>query len=57
MNAPLTATSTINVPEAMASCFARQKSSYHAAPEPSYEQRREDLLNLKRLVVENREAI
>jgi coniferyl-aldehyde dehydrogenase len=38
-------------------CFDRQRRAYFADPVPAYEQRREDLLALKRLVSENAEAI
>jgi len=38
-------------------CFERQRKSYLANPVPDYAQRRQDLLALKRLVSENREAI
>jgi len=38
-------------------CFDRQRKSYLANPVPDYAQRRQDLLALKRLVSENREAI
>ena len=38
-------------------CLKSQREAYLAAPVPTYEQRREDLLSLKRLINENREAI
>ena len=37
--------------------FELQRRQYLAAPVPSYEQRREDLLTLKRMISENAEAI
>ena len=37
--------------------FQQQRTSYLADPIPSYQQRREDLLNLKRMINENREEI
>jgi coniferyl-aldehyde dehydrogenase len=38
-------------------CFERQRRAYLADPVPDYDQRRQDLLALKRLVSENTEAI
>jgi coniferyl-aldehyde dehydrogenase len=37
--------------------FDVQRSQYLAAPNPSYQQRKEDLLSLKRMVTENMDAI
>jgi len=43
--------------ETLQACFRRQRVSYLADPVPGYEQRRQDLLALKRMVSENRAAI
>ena len=37
--------------------FELQRSEYLAAPNPDYQQRKQDLVNLKKLVSENMEAI
>ena len=37
--------------------FEKQRSSYLANPVPDYDQRKQDLLNLKRMINENRDAI
>ncbi|MEJ2530250.1 MAG: coniferyl aldehyde dehydrogenase [Halioglobus sp.] len=37
--------------------FDKQRSAYLANPNPGYRQRREDLVNLKRMINENRDAI
>ena len=37
--------------------FDVQRGQYLAAPHPSYQQRKEDLLNLKRMITENMDAI
>ena len=38
-------------------CFDRQREAYLAAPTPDFAQRKQDLLSLKRLINENRDAI
>ena len=37
--------------------FEAQREAYLAAPYPSYEERKQDLLALKRLISENRDAL
>ena len=37
--------------------YDKQRTAYLAAPVPSREERRQDLLSLKRMLMENREAI
>ncbi len=38
-------------------CLAQQRTAYFAAPNPTYAQRKQDLLSLKRLLSENHEAL
>ena len=38
-------------------CLQRQRKAYHADPNPDLAQRRQDLLALKSMLSENREAI
>ena len=41
----------------LTSCLRRQREAYHADPVPDLEQRKKDLLALKQMLAENREAI
>ncbi len=43
--------------EVLSAAFEAQRAAYLAAPYPSYEERKRDLLSLKRLVSENRDAL
>ncbi|MGD2008338.1 MAG: coniferyl aldehyde dehydrogenase [Cellvibrionales bacterium] len=43
--------------ELLSAAFEAQRTAYLAAPYPSYEERKRDLLSLKRLVSENRDAL
>ena len=45
------------ISEVLRSCFEKQRQSYLADPVPDYQQRKEDLLSLKRMLSENREDI
>jgi len=45
------------VSEVLMACFEKQRQSYLADPIPDYQQRKEDLLSLKRMLSENREEI
>ena len=41
----------------LTTCLHRQREAYHDAPVPDLEQRQKDLLALKRMLADNREAI
>jgi coniferyl-aldehyde dehydrogenase len=41
----------------LTACLERQRKAYHAEPNPDLEQRKKDLLGLKSMLSENREAI
>ena len=45
------------ISEVLRSCFEKQRQSYLADPVPDYQQRKADLLSLKRMLSENREDI
>jgi len=45
------------ISEVLRSCFEKQRQSYLADPVPDYQQRKADLLSLKRMLSENREEI
>jgi len=48
---------TPEISEMLLGSFEKQRQSYLADPVPDYQQRKEDLLSLKRMLSENREDI
>jgi coniferyl-aldehyde dehydrogenase len=54
---PQDATGMGDIATRLAACLAQQRQAYFSDPNPNFAQRKADLLALKRLVVENQEAI
>ena len=41
----------------MTTCLEQQRTAYLAEPDPDFRQRKQDLLSLQRMVIDNQEAI